>query len=441
MRIFLASSYLGENSNEPIVFPLGLAYLASMLSDHELLGWDPSLEQDAMTKLSRILESFGPDVVCVSFRNVDSVFSSRVRSYYGPFVTMVKTIKKVAPSCKLVVGGAGFSIFAEEIMKRNPEIDYGVFSEGEYAFSSLLKNFDHPERVKNLVLRKGDEVVSTERDDSVELGLLPSPSRECFDLAKYRDHPFSIGVQSSRGCAFGCIYCLHRFLMGSRYRLRSPKKVVEEIEDLFSQYGIESFYFVDPVFNVPFDHARSICEEIKRRKLEIRWEACFRPDFLNLKFMKEAIDAGCRLFDFSPDGASNEAMQVLGKGLEVRDVEKTIQWASRIEGASVAYEFVYDLPSGNREHMLGLTRLFPKIMYRCRNKLRYLTLTKMRIYPHTPLYKIAREQGKIDADTDLIPPVHYESHSSKNIGNVLPFLLRGSSTIYTEIFKKFAMKT
>jgi radical SAM superfamily enzyme YgiQ (UPF0313 family) len=431
-------SYLGEDCREPIVFPLGLAYIASMIDGgHELMGWDPNLEQDAMNRLKNVLESFNPDVVCVSFRNVDSVFSDRARSYYDPFVAMVKQIKQVLPHCKLVVGGAGFSIFAEEIMRRNPEIDYGIVSEGELSFPSLLKNFGHPERVKNLVMRKDGKVISTDRGEFVEFDKLPCPKREYFDLEKYKRYPFAIGVQSSRGCMFGCIYCLHRFLMGRNYRLRSPKKVIDEIENLVFHHGINTFYFVDPVFNVPPDHARELCREIKKRKLEIRWEGCFRPDFLNMNFMQEAVQAGCQLFDFSPDGASDEAMRILGKDMSINDIEKTIHWASKVEEAKVAYEFVYDLPYANKSHIFGLMRLFPKIMSKCGGKLRYLTLTKMRVYPNTPLYLLALKQGKLDVHTDLLYPFYYKSHSSRNPYNIFPYLLKGSSIIFATLCKRF----
>jgi len=440
MKILLCPSYLGLGKPEPVIFPIGLGYLASsLIESHEVYCWDPNVAENPMKELSDISEKIDPDIVGVSFRNVDSVFSSRMRSYYPSFVSMVRMIKEKVPSCKLVVGGAGFSIFPETIMERNPEIDFGIVSEGEYSFVELLKNLDHPERVKNLVLRKDGRVVFTGRGRLVDFNLLPLPSREIFDLEEYRENPYSMGVQSKRGCKFGCVYCLHRFLMGSTYRLRSPEKVVGEIEVLVDKYDVNSFYFVDPVFNVPFDHGRGICREIIRRKLDVKWEACFRPDFVNARFMKEAIEAGCQLFDFSPDGASNGAMYMLGKSLDVRYVEKTIKWASQIEEAKVAYEFVYDLPGRNREHLLGLTRLFPKIMYSCRSKLRYLTLTKMRVYPHTPLYEIALRQGKISAQTDLLFPVHYESRSSRNPNNVLPYILRGSSIIFSNLCKVFAV--
>jgi hypothetical protein len=174
-----------------------------------------------------------------------------------------------------------------------------------------------------------------------------------------------------------------------------------------------------------------------RRKLNIKWKAEFRPDFLNATFMKEAVESGCELFDFSPDGASDYAMQVLGKNLRVTDVEKTVEWASKIENAKVAYNFVYDLPSGNMGQSYGLARLFTKMMSNCRCKLEFLSLTKMRIYPQTRLYQVALRERKISADRSLIPPVYYERSPMKNFEDVFARLLRFSSAGFRKVCKRF----
>jgi radical SAM superfamily enzyme YgiQ (UPF0313 family) len=429
MRVLLCQSYLGPQTKEPIIFPLGEAYLASMIEkEHELRCFDPNVSSDPANELGSILEDFRPDVVGVSFRNVDGIFSFNKRSYYPQFVSLVRTIREKAQSCKLVVGGAAYSIFSKEIMEKNREIDFGIVSEGEYAFATLLKNLDNPERVKNLVFRKGEKLFFTGKDEFLDFNDLPAPSREHFDLKAYKNKPASMGVQSKRGCGFECIYCLHGFLMGRTYRLRSPRKVVDEIQELVQEHGVNSFYFVDPVFNFPLDHGREICMEIIKRKLDIQWEAAFRPDFINAPFMQMAIKAGCRLFDFSPDGASDSAMRTLGKNLKVEHVEKTIELARKTERACVAYEFVYDLPANNPEHNLGLIRLIPKIKLLCGTKLRYLLLSKMRIFPNTPLYEVALRQGKITKDVDLMFPVHYES-KTHSTANFLPYLVQHTSNL------------
>jgi len=141
--------------------------------------------------------------------------------------------------------------------------------------------------------------------------------------------------------------------------------------------------------------------------------------------MMKAVKAGCQLFDFSPDGASNESLRILGKSLDVRSIDKSIEWARKIEDAKVAYWFLYDLPDFNREQDRGLLHFLPKILRECRGKLSHLGLNKMRIFPHTTIYEIALREKKISEKTDLLSPVYYESKYVKKIRNIIPFMLKG----------------
>ena len=437
MRVFLCQSYLGPASSAPpLAFPIGLAYLASMIKDdHEVYCWDPNVAQDPMKELPRLLEKTTPDVVGISFRNVDSSFSFAIRWYYPQFVSMIRTIKETVPSCKLVAGGCGFSLFAEEIMKRNPQIDFGIISEGEHSFAQLLKNLDNPERVNNLTFKRNGQIWNTERCIEDFEFLLP-PARELFDIREYQKKPYTIGVQTKRGCGFNCIYCPSKFLAGSRYRLRSPKKVVDEIEQLLNTYDLNSYFFVDSTFNHPYEHSRRICQELIKRKLEASWSAEFAPAFMNEGFMREAVKTGCRLFYFSPDGASDRALNFLGKNTRVEHIEKTISLARSVEGANVGYGFVYDLPRYNSEHVAGLARLVPRMILELREKLYLVSLTKIRIYPRTQLYDLAVREGRISQSADILYPVYYSAASRLSVENIIPELLRKSCSYFDIVTKK-----
>ena len=219
---------------------------------------------------------------------------------------MVKQIKAQKPNCKLIVGGAGFSIFAEEIMKENAEIDFGVLSEGENSFHSLLTAGEHAEKIPNIIYRKNGKTITTEKK-SVNFESLPFPSRDLFEVKKYNNASYSIGVQSKRGCPFNCVFCSKRIQGGGSCKLRSPKNVVDEIETLVNDFGARSFFFVDSTFNFPVEHCREICEEIIKRKLQLRWSADFRPDYLNENIVRSFVKAGCTWFGFSPNPQFGQA--------------------------------------------------------------------------------------------------------------------------------------
>lgn len=121
-------------------------------------------------------------------------------------------------------------------------------------------------------------------------------------------------------------------------------------------------------------------------------------------------------------------------------MDKTVRLASRLEGVNVAYSFFYDLPRYNDEHVKGLIRLIPKMMVALRSKLRFISLTKLRIYPYTRIYEIAMKDGKIDELTDLIYPTFYESASSPNLANSLVNGLWGSSILFRKVFQKIKIK-
>ena len=417
MKVLLCSQIHGPKGlafASGICFPIGLAYIASMLKDHDVTIFDSNVEEKPLEKLSKLLNNEEPEVVGISLRNIDLLNPPDiVPDYYVHFKSMINLVKEEAPSSKIAVGGTGFSLFSKEIMEENLAIDYGIVSNAETTIYNLLRNMDHPERVRNLTLRASNRIVFTGKEEATDFDNLPAPSREQFDMRSYRNKPFSMGIQSKRGCTFRCSYCPDPFLGNYCLQKRSPKKVVDEIESLANDYNVYSFFFVDSIFNYPLEHAREICNEIKRRNLDVQWQAYFREDFLNQRFMREASNAGCSLFEFHSDGSCDKVLTMLKKNIKIKDIERTIDLIHTVDNAKVGYNFFYDLPENNPENLFALTRLTAKILSTCRDRLAYLALTRMRIFPHTSLYKIALRQGKINKNTNLLNSVYYKSNSSK----------------------------
>ena len=423
MRVFLCQSYVGKKYSNatPLVFPLGLASIASMIKeDHEVNCWDPNVDdsQKPLEKLPSMLEKIKPDLVGLSLRNIDSGVSTIHKWYYPTFTSMVKTIKNTLPSCKLVVGGPGFSLFAKEVMAKNPEIDLGVLGEGERSFAQLLKNMEHPERVNNIAFRKNGKLVFTERIFE-DLESLPIPSRELFDIGRYIKHPYALSVQTQRGCGFKCIFCANDYLSGCIYRRKSPKKIVDEVERLVNEYGMTSLFFIDPLFNYPFEHAQGVVRELMARKVEIDWTADAHPAFLNERFVADAAKSGCGLLSFSPDGASDEALILLKKSLTVNQIKASISYFKALENVKVGYNFMIDLPSNNASHVAGLVNLVPRLLAELKEKIAYIGFTKIRIFPHTELYDLAVKEGKIDPNGDILYPHYYSSVHRFSVENLL----------------------
>jgi hypothetical protein len=124
---------------------------------------------------------------------------------------------------------------------------------------------------------------------------------------------------------------------------------------------------------------------------------------------------------------------MLGKNFGVQQVKKTFELARKTEGANVGYSFLYDLPFHNQENTLGLLSMVSKMMSLCGMKVRYVTFSKIRIYPRTKFYQIALEQGKIDVNTNLLYPTYYTSSSTVKVANFLTQALRDVVRLYIKV--------
>jgi len=229
-----------------------------------------------------------------------------------------------------------------------------------------------------------------------------------LNLRKYKEVSYSMGVQTKRGCPLNCSYCTYPLLQGKFVRRRSPKNVVDEIEQIKNLYDIDEIFFADTVFNSPPNHSREICRELIERKLEVRWKAWFREDCMNQASMIEAQKAGCQLFEFSPDGGSQEALDVLEKHMTVRDVVRMYEIASKTKEIHVAFNFMYNVPGENLGTISSLLKLLTNILVKCKERVKWLGLTKIRIYPGTEVHRIALRQGLISQDNDLLNPTFYD---------------------------------
>ncbi|MCW4024085.1 MAG: cobalamin-dependent protein [Candidatus Bathyarchaeota archaeon] len=410
MKVLLIQTPLLKTSGLLAAFPLGLAYLADALKSHEVTVIDPNTSESPFETVKKAIAKINPDIIGLSLRNIDSALSSDNVSFFEGFQYLLQTARENCSGAKIVVGGTGFSIFPNEIMNRCKNIDLGLFLEGEASFPQLLDNLDCPERVKGIYYRKNGKIHFSGKNGTVDFDSLAFPPRELhgLDLDCYRKIPHSMGIQTRRGCVFNCAYCTYPYLQGNCLRVRSPKKIVDEIENIVDNYGIEHFFFADTIFNYPFDHARQICREILKRKLSIRWSAWFKENYINKNFVIESQKSGCIGFEFSPDGASQSSLKILHKDLAVQDIKRVCKLIREVEEARVIFNFLRNVPGENLKSVTEFHKLLSWILATNRRQISFIGLNSIRIYPHTEIYNIALRNGVISRGQDLIEPTFYD---------------------------------
>ncbi len=407
MKVLLIQQDMGRRIIKHPLYPIGLSYIAAALSVHEVRIFDPNVHDwpDCLNKLREEVRRFQPDIAGISIRNIDT---TQRRDLFVQFKTVRPTlaaVQDVLPNIPIMAGGTGYSIFAKEIMERLPEITYGVYLEGEETVQELLQHLDAPEQVKGLYYRKNGKVLFSGPRPLPDFAALPKPRRDpaVIDISKYHGPLHNIiGVQAKRGCAFKCSYCSYLFLNERRLRLRKAEEVVDEIEELVSKYGIKGFTFVDSVFNAPENHAREICQELIRRKVQVEWGAWLTPKGLNKDFLLLLREAGCKHIGFSPDAVSDKGLNALNKGFTVREVRESLKLVRQVKGMAVGYNFFCVYPEMSFLDALKTLVMLFKIPLLMPGR-GGVGLGWIRLEPHNELHKTALREGVINKDTKMLP--------------------------------------
>jgi Fe-S oxidoreductase len=419
MKVLLVQSLVGEH--EPLVYPVGLACLVPTLGAHDVRTVDTNIYPDPFAALAAVLAEFQPDVVGISFRNMDSPNGRESVSYFDPFKRIVQLVKSSTPA-RVIVGGAAFSLFAEQIMQAEPGVDFGIFLEGEDAFVALLDNLDTPQSVPSVYYRVGDAVVFSGRGGNP--GAIGSPDMAAFPLTAYTHVvvPEAVGVESKRGCALGCVYCPYGFLNGKAYRLKEPAIVADEVAQL-AQRGVPRFTFIDSVFNLPRAHAEAVCRAMIERGNAIPWSAWFNEREIDRPFIELVREAGCRTVIVSPDGFSDLVLREMGKSISMDDVHRVHGLFKDMDGMNVSYSFFRNPPGQTLGTFLRLAWFCVRAKLAMGSRVSFV-FSRLRIEPHTGVCALAKQEGLIGGEADLIEPTFYSQPKTAYLEYVFDLALR-----------------
>ncbi len=383
MKVLLIQSPTGRR--ETPIYPIGLAFLSSHLraSGHEVHGVDLSRSEDCRADLRAALSACLPDVAAVSLRNIDDSSWPVTWSYLDAFSEVISELKGF-PGV-VIVGGPGFSIYAERILSMWPEIGYGISGEGEEALPALLKAITEGRA-------PSDRLVTPAMPD---VECLLNPDYTLFPVADYPDRG-AIGVQSRRGCPFGCRYCTYGRIGGRVFRNRPIPAVVADIVQL-GKLGAGSFMFVDSVFDHPAEYAWNLVKAVGASGARLSWGA-WLSEGVSPAFLELLYENGCRWVDFSPDAITRRGLRLLGKPHSEGSLYSVVR-SARKKGLAVGVNFFNGNP-GEGFPALVLKMLF---MFRARLFLgfrsTFVNIGTIRVYPGSPMAE------ELPPGTDLLPPV------------------------------------
>lgn len=406
MEILLVQQFTGP-SVRPIV-PLGLISLATYVehaSPHRAHVFDPNVHDDWQTGLAQVVRRVRPDLVGVSFRNSDStLYLDRVNFFPG-LKALVGDLRALCPSVPIVVGGAGVATFSAEILDRLPQVDACIVGPGE---ESLVRLADSAfEAVPGAVYRApgSAQPVWSRAVRGVPFTDMPIPRREFVPMERYLGHPNAVGVLSKQGCPRQCLYCTYPLTSGRRLDVRNPDHVVDELEYLARDFGVQHVYFADNQFNEPVGTMVELCEAMIRRGSRMRWTAffnCFRRN-LDADLLALVKRAGCTCVQATPEGYPQRYLDVFGKYRE-EDVRHFIGLFREEREVEALIDFFVEAPGQRLDDFFRMLAFVGWQVLECAWRRVPVTfkLHALRIYPETPIYRRAVEQGYLPEGADLL---------------------------------------
>lgn len=329
-------------------YPKWLAYTAGIL---EKEGNTVRLKDAIASKLSEddvindVLD-FNPEIIVV-----ESNFSSLNND-----IGIVRSIKeRFHKEVLTVLIGPPTAVYPDKILE-NRSIDIIARFEPDFIIRDLIAAIENGNDLKtvdgiwfredNKIIRNKERKFSTS-DDLNDLPFVSSVYKKHLNIYDYylsqSLYP-EVQIFTGRGCPFRCSFCSWpENLMGRTVRLRSAESIVNEFQYISNNLPeVKEIFLEDDTFTLDKERVRQFCQNILKRKINIKWSCNARADldYDTLLLMKKA---GCRLLIVGYETGSDEILLTIRKGITTEKAKKFTLNAKKA-GLLIHADFIIGLP-------------------------------------------------------------------------------------------------
>lgn len=322
-------------SADYIPFPFYLGYTAALLekNGHQIIVDDGvAINETEEEFLEKVIQN-NPDLI---------LFETSTPTINDDLL-LIKKIKKALHDVTICLAGTHATTFYKEILK-NEQVDFIFLSEYELNFSKFADALGDKKgltKIEGMAFRQDKEIIIKEPRLIDPLDQLPIPARHLFpnnakpDPTIYWDgfcqYKPAIQMHASRGCPFRCNFCLWNQVMyrNQKYRVFSPKRVVDEMEKVVKEYKAREIYFDDDTFTANKKQVLSICKEIKRRELRVNWSVMGDAMVTDKEMVEVMADAGCIGIKFGVESGNREILKHIEKPINFEKLKEFTDWCAK----------------------------------------------------------------------------------------------------------------
>jgi len=341
------------------IFPLGLGYIARVLTDIgvEVDVLDAHAERLTVEQL----------VSEAKRREYNLVGITALSTQYFIVKKLASEIKSCRPDVPIIVGGQ-LAHYNPHTVINHSAVDVCVIGEGEVTVQDIVYHLDDLSTVPGIAYRDaaGQYQRNSDRPRIANPDLIPFPHWDSFKL----DHYFhtgalgmrarrAINVLASRGCPYSCTFCSLSF---PNVTNRTVENVVAEIRELQSRYSVNGIMFADELFVIDKARVYEFCEQLG--PLGISWGGQGRANIINddEKLLRSMKTAGCFYVGYGLESATSSILSKMQKKV-TREQNVNCVRATHKVGLAVVAQYMFGFPGETLETVKAGVDYFKDVGY------------------------------------------------------------------------------
>ena len=385
----------GKGLNEAtIIPPLGLGYIAAVL---EKDGFKCAIIDANLLRLNNteILDRIPSDT------RLAGVYLNSFT--YDAVKDLTALIRKNFRNCTIVLGGP-LPTAEPEMILTEMTCDGVIRGEGEYAVSGIMRNIKNGAPpldggIPGAVFYSpdGKTIVKNQICRITRLDDLPFPAHHLLPPFKsykgrLRKSP-SAPIVTSRGCAYGCVFC-SKDVFERTITFRSSRNVLDEIDYLVKRYGIRQLDVLDDNFAFDKKRMHEILDGIigGNYNLAINMQSGIRTELLDESLLDKMKKAGVYKLAFGIESADKNVLATCHKRINL-DKVRDIAHLAKSKGFLVYGFFIVGLPD-ETEEAFERTLKYAKDL-----NLDIVNFCMAVPFVGTELYRMVKENGHFLIDT------------------------------------------
>jgi len=308
--------------------------------DHQLEQHQAAEVQDIAHEVVRSVGDIDPAFVGFKLWNGDGFTGS---------VTIAEALRRACPDLAIYAGGPQTTWAGPAILERTGVFDALVLGEGEdkvLALAEAAMSGKPLADVAGVVVAADTQTCPT---GTVNIDETP---RAIYDEDVYPamsgDQKLKmIVLDDSRGCPYGCAFCMHSYESGRVLRTRSAAHIVDDMESVIEQHGIRTFRFAGS--STPGSLMADVAREIKRRRLKVLYTSFAHFDNSLPEYYELMRASGLYSMFFGLETGSEALLKkATGKPIKLEYVREAVSKA-KAAGITVACSMIVPMPFETQE--------------------------------------------------------------------------------------------